>query len=34
MATAYERMGLEQLRFDTLRILRLNYPDSHYLKSS
>ena len=34
MVTAYQRMGLEQLRLDTLRVLRLNYPDSHYLKSS
>ena len=31
-ATAYQRMGWEHLRFDTLRTLRLNSPDSHYLK--
>ena len=31
MIRAYARMGLEDLHNDTLRVLKLNYPDSPYL---
>ena len=31
MVTTYEKMGLNALRNDTLRILELNYPNSNYL---
>ena len=32
MAVAYQRMGLEQLQRDALRVLELNYPRSNYLE--
>ncbi len=31
LARSYDRLGLEQLRDDAERVLRLNYPDSAYL---
>jgi len=31
MAQSYDRLGLEQLRDDAQRVLKLNYPDSRYL---
>ena len=32
MADAYGKMGLEELHKDALRVLRLNYPQSEYLR--
>ncbi len=33
MLTAYEQMGLQDLRSDTVRVLRINFPSSPYLAS-
>ncbi len=30
-AMAYEKMGMKQLADDSLRVLELNFPDSHYI---
>ena len=32
MTASYERLGLEQLRADTQRVLEKNFPDSRYLR--
>jgi outer membrane protein assembly factor BamD (BamD/ComL family) len=32
MAIAYDEMGLDMLRTDTVRVLEANFPDSAYLQ--